>query len=140
VNYTYTDTSTDNDAFKDGNGILTDSSKNSYNVTGYFENETFNVRLAYNFRSAYMLREIGAYGNRLHDDFGSLDFSSSWNVTDNVSLKLDANNLLAARDKQFGNNAKPDRDDGHASGFTKEFPVYEYETSRNISLGLNFKF
>jgi iron complex outermembrane receptor protein len=140
VNYTYTDTNTDADAFKDGNGVLTDSSRNSYNITGYFENETFNVRLAYNFRSAYMLREIGAYGNRLHDDFGSLDFSSSWNVTDNVSVKLDANNLLTTRDKQFGNNAMPDSNDGHASGFTKQFPVYEYETSRNVSLGVNFKF
>lgn len=140
VNYTYTDTDTDKDAFKDGNGILTDSSRNSYNATGYFENDTFSVRLAYNFRSAYMLREIGSYGNRLHDDFGSLDFSSSWNVTDNITVKLDANNLLAARDKQFGNNAAPDSNDGHASGFTKEFPVYEYETSRNISLGVNFKF
>lgn len=135
VNYTYTDTSTDKDSFADMNDVLSDSSKQSYNVTGYFENETYSVRLAYNYRSEYMLREAGSYGNRLQDGFGTLDLSAVYNLNDNVSFKLDGNNLLSAKLKQFGNNkhASPE------SGFTQDFPLYEYEMSRNISLGVNFK-
>lgn len=135
VNYTYTDTSTDKDSFADMNDVLSDSSKQSYNVTGYYENDSYSVRLAYNFRSDYMLREAGAYGNRLQDGFGTLDLSAVYNLNDNVSFKLDGNNLLSARLKQFGNNqhASPE------SGFTEGFPLYEYEMSRNISLGVNFK-
>lgn len=135
VNYTYTDTNTDKDSFTDANGVLSDSSKQSYNVTGYYEAEAYSVRLSYNYRSEYMLREAGAYGNRLQDGFGTLDMSAVYNLNDNVSFKLDGNNLLSAKLKQFGNNnhASPE------SGFTKGFPLYEYEMSRNVSLGVNFK-
>ena len=49
VNYTYADGELD-----DG-GELLNSSKNTYNVTGYFENERFSARLAYNWRSRYLM-------------------------------------------------------------------------------------
>ena len=135
VNYTYTDTETDADTFTDGNPYLSDSSGDSYNVTGYFENELFQARLAYNFRSEYMLRESGAYGNRLHDDYASLDFSGSYFINDNFIVTLDVNNILEDESKQFGNNQ-------HASNtqFTLGFPAFEYETARRITLGLAVKF
>jgi len=136
INYTFTDTSTDKNTFTDGNPILSDSSRNSYNLTGYYENAAFQVRLAYNFRSAYMLRESGSYGNRLVADFGTLDFSSSWNVSENVTVKLDANNLLGESFHEFGNNKVPTAN----SSFSQDFPAYEYEMARRVSLGVNFKF
>lgn len=136
VNYTYTDTTTDKDTFTDGNPILTDSSKNSYNVTGYYENDLFQVRLAYNFRSAYMLRESGAYGNRLNDDFGTLDMSASWNVTNYLTIKFDANNLTGESFHQYGNNKVPSA----GTGFSQDFPVYEYEMARRYTIGASVKF
>lgn len=136
VNYTYTDTDTDKDTFVDMNPILSDSSKNSYNVTGYFENELFQVRLAYNWRSEYMIREEGAYGNRLQDAFGSLDASASWFATENISVKLDVSNLLEDGQMQYGNNKKA----SPLSGFSQDFPVYQYETARRVNLGVSFKF
>lgn len=136
VNYTYTDTETDKDTFTDQNPFLSDSSRHSYNLTGYYESDLFQVRLAYNWRSEYMIRESGSYGNRLHDDFGSLDLSAVYHVTDYLDVKLDVNNLLEEGSKQFGNN----RQQTNYSGFTAGFPLYEYEMARRISLGASFRF
>lgn len=118
------------------NPILSDSSRHSYNLTGYYENDLFQVRVAYNWRSEYMIRESGSYGNRLHDDFGSLDLSAVYHATDYLDVKLDVNNLLEESSKQFGNNNKQT----NFSGFAKGFPLYEYEMARRISLGASFKF
>ncbi len=136
LNYTYTDTGTDKDTFTDMNPVLSDSSRHSYNATGYFENELFQVRLAYNWRSEYMIRESGSYGNRLHDSFGSLDLSAVWHATDYMDIKLDVNNILEEGSKQFGNNAFQT----NYSGFVKGFPLYEYEMARRISVGASFRF
>jgi iron complex outermembrane receptor protein len=135
LNYTYTDTSTDPDTFVDGNPYLSDSSKHSFNVTGYYENEDFQARVAYNWRSSYMLRESGSYGNRLHKPYGSLDLSASYFITSQISLNLDVVNLLEDRSKQFGNNVE----DTPNSGFTGGFPLYEFEMARRITVGLSFK-
>ncbi|TNE62333.1 MAG: TonB-dependent receptor [Alphaproteobacteria bacterium] len=135
LNYTFTDTGTDADTFTDGNPYLSDSSKHAFNVTGYYESDLFQVRAAYNWRSSYMLRESGSYGNRLHDDYGSLDLTAAWFVTDKISVNLDVNNLLEAKSKQFGNNVE----DTPNSGFTGGFPLYEYEMARRITLGVSFK-
>lgn len=136
INYTYTDTDVDADTFTDGNPVLSDSSKNSYNVTGYFENNLLQARLAYNKRDEYLLRESGAYGNRLHDDYGSLDFSGAYFINDNFAVTLDVNNILQDESRQFGNNSEPTPN----SGFTPGFPLYEYETARRITVGLSVKF
>ncbi|MBN8432352.1 TonB-dependent receptor [Microbulbifer salipaludis] len=136
VNYTWTDTETDEATFTDGNPFLSDSSENVYNLTGYYENDMFSARVAYNWRSEYMIRESGAYGNRLHDDFGSLDLSAVWYASENLDVKLDVNNLLAEESVQLGNNAEP----APGTGFTAGFPLYEYETARRINIGASYKF
>lgn len=136
LNYTYTDSNTDDaDAFPDGQTMLSDASKHTANATLYYESERFQIRGSYNYRSEYMLREVGAYGNRLHDDFGTLDVSAAFNLTDQISLTFDAVNLLKQNAKQFGNNAEPTAN----SGFTPGFPLYEYETPRRLLVGVSFK-
>lgn len=136
INYTYTDTSTDSDTYVDGNPFLSDSSKNQYNVSGYFENDDLSVRLSYNWRDEYMIRETGSYGNRLHDDFGSLDLSATYHATEYLDIRLDVTNITEEDSKQFGNNNHPTS----YSGFTRDFPLYEYEMARRINLGVGFKF
>ncbi|WP_076407841.1 TonB-dependent receptor [Shewanella sp. UCD-KL12] len=136
VNYTYTDTETGENTYTDMNPFLSDSSEHSYNVTGYFENDLFQVRLAYNWRSEYMIREQGSYGNRLHDAFGSLDLSAIWHVTDYLDIKLDGNNLLEEGSVQTGNN----NFQTNRSGFTAGFPTFEYEMARRITLGASLRF
>lgn len=136
VNYTYTDSETDDPAvFPDGQPMLADASQNSANLTLYYESYRFRVRGSYNYRSEYMLREVGAYGNRLHDDYGTLDMSASWHVTDSLSVNFDAQNLVPQNAKQFGNNAAFTPNSGFASGF----PLYEYQTATRLMLGVSYK-
>ena len=138
VNYTYTDTSTDADTFADLNPVLSDSSRHSYNISGYYENDMFQARLSYNWRSEYMIREAGSYGNRLHDDYGSLDLSVVWSVTDNIDVKLDAVNLLEEGSKQIGQNRSAAGN--NYNGFAWGFPVFQYDLARRISVGASFRF
>ncbi|PHZ84827.1 TonB-dependent receptor [Paremcibacter congregatus] len=137
LNYTYTDSGSDDaDTFTDGQKVLSDASKHSANATAYYESERFQVRGAYNYRSAYMLRETGAYGNRLHEAFGSVDLSAAYFITDEITVNLDVNNLFEETSKQIGNNAQNTPN----SGFTPDFPVFEYNTARRITLGVSYKF
>ena len=85
-------------------------SKYSYNIVGIYEKYGFSARLAYNWRSRY----TEAYGSDFPGGlFGVspiafLDFSASYDVTPNITLTVDATNLL---DRQY-------QDSFGTSGFT----------------------
>jgi len=102
VNYTYTDASAPGKSYQDELNLFTLSSKHNANLVGYWESATYSARLAYNWRSKYMVRETGYYSNRMHDSFGSLDLSLGWNVTDKIRVSFDATNLLKSDDIQYG--------------------------------------
>lgn len=138
ANYTYTDSSTANDTFSDGRTVLSDSSKNAYNISGFYEKDDYSVRLSYNWRSEYMLRETGAYGNRRMDDYGTLDLSSLYRLTDNIDISFDVINITEEDALQFGYNTEENT--GAASGFATGFPLYQYETARRIAVGITARF
>ncbi len=112
ANYTYADSEQPN-----GNPLL-NISKNTFNTQLYWENEVFQVRLAYNFRDEFLYSEeekrvetIGALalnsatndetsalydptaGNNYRDSRGQLDFSASWDVNDHISLVTSVTNM-----------------------------------------------
>lgn len=64
------------------------------NLTGYYENDVLSARLMYNYRTEWY-KGLHFNGDELWNDaFGQWDASFSYNVTDNVSLSLEAINLL----------------------------------------------
>lgn len=87
ANYTYAD------AKAKGGGVIDGNSKNTYNVTGYFENKLLSARLAYTFRSKFR-SGIDRSTPMWQDNFGTLDGSLIVNLTKNVALTVDAQNLL----------------------------------------------
>jgi iron complex outermembrane recepter protein len=87
ANYTYADAKGANGETIDGN------SKHTFNVTGYFENSLLSARLAYTFRSKFR-SGIDRSTPMWQDDFGTLDGSLIVNLTKNVALTADAQNLL----------------------------------------------
>jgi iron complex outermembrane receptor protein len=87
ANYTYADAKGANGEVIDGN------SKHTYNLTGYFENKLLSARLAYTFRSKFR-SGIDRATPMWQDDFGTLDGSLIVNITKNVALVADAQNLL----------------------------------------------
>ncbi len=68
------------------------TSKNTYNLVGYFEDDSFNARVAYTYRSAFFGGLDRA--DRVHqDDIGNLAASLGYKINDWMSLSLDALNL-----------------------------------------------
>ncbi len=71
-------------------------SDNSYTVIGMYEKGNIGARIAYSWRSEYLQTAIDccvAYPIWT-DDYGSLDASIRWNVTDRIELSLSGSNLL----------------------------------------------
>jgi iron complex outermembrane receptor protein len=138
ANYTYTDSEV-GDSYSDNVDMFTESSEHAYNLVGYWENDTFSARAAYNWRSEYMIRE-GAfyYGNRMHDDFGSLDLSFGMNVTDSIALSFEVVNLLEEDDVQFG--AADAGTPGVKASLQEGFPAWSFEGEAIYKLGASFQF
>ncbi len=75
-----------------GDDRLVGTSKNTYNVSGYFENKMFNARVAYTYRSAFYsgLDRSSAF---TQDAIGTLSASLGYTMNDHFSITLDGMNL-----------------------------------------------
>jgi TonB-dependent receptor len=74
-------------------------SPTSYNITGMYEKYGFSARLAYNWRERYLVTTSAANLNVpvWWEDYGQLDGSIFYNITDDVKIGLQAQNLLGSR-------------------------------------------
>lgn len=97
TNYTYADGKLD-----DG-GELLNSSKDTYNLTGYYENARFSARLAYSYRSSY---KAGVDRGASQHVAGMPSLAASVNVklTDQLTLTFDALNLTNETIKMYAEN------------------------------------
>ena len=102
ANYTHATGSTAADS------PLVGMSNQTYNLTGYWENKLLSVRLAYTYRSHFLVGLDRSYAEN-QDDYGSLDASVNFNITDNISLSFDALNLTDEILKYYGNNTSQPR-------------------------------
>ena len=84
-------------------GRLVGTSKNTYNVSGYFENKMFNARVAYTYRSAFFsgLDRSTAFSQ---DKIGTLSASLGYTMNDHFSITFDAMNLNNPTLKYFALN------------------------------------
>ncbi|WP_299598821.1 TonB-dependent receptor [uncultured Microbulbifer sp.] len=141
ANYTYTDADAPSEAFMDQVPVFTESSEHAYNLMGYWENDSFSARMAYNFRSEYMIRDGGFwYGNRMHDDFGSLDLSLNWYATENLDITFEAVNLLEEDDIQYGVADKDSSETGQKVTLQEGFPAWSFAGEAVYQLGASYKF
>jgi iron complex outermembrane recepter protein len=97
ANYTYAD-ATDADG-----GAVVGASKNTYNLTGYFENDKFNARLSYGYRSDFYsgLDRQTAFSQAA---VGTLSASFGYKISENLAISLDAHNLNNPKLKYFALN------------------------------------
>ena len=94
ANYTYADGKSDNGAPLQG------TSKNTYNVSGYFENELFSARLNYTYRSSFYAG-VSRTDNYFQSNIGNLGASLAYNINSWASVTLDAMNLNNAKLKYY---------------------------------------
>jgi len=108
ANYTYTDGKQTEGVPAGGDDRLVGTSKNTYNVGGYYENARFSARLSYNYRSAFFdgLDRGSAFSQ---DSIGTLAASLAWLVNENWSVNLDGQNLNDATLKYYALNATQPR-------------------------------
>ena len=119
ANYTYAEGDTD-----DGQPML-GTSKNTYNVGGYFENDMFNARINYTYRSEFFsgLDRASAFWQ---DEIDSLSASFGYKINDNFSVTLDALNLNDPKTKYYAES--------------KERPRSIYENGRQYYVNFRFKY
>ena len=121
ANYTYADGETAN------GGPLNGTSKNTYNLSGWFENDLFSARVSYSFREAFYAG-VSRTDAFYEDDFGTVSASLNYNVTDWLTVSLDGLNL----------------NDPVKSYYTKTavgvLPYAMYNNGRQYYLNFRFKF
>ncbi len=139
ANYTFTEGTAPASSYIDNLGIFTQASKHNVNLVGYYENQTYAARLAYNWRSKYMIRE-GAfwYGNRMHDAYGTLDASFGWNINKSLKLSVEAINLLKQDDVQYG--AAEASNTAIKDPLRAGFPAWSFKGETTVRVGLSAKF
>ncbi|VXD00032.1 TonB-dependent receptor [Sphingomonas sp. 8AM] len=98
--------------FAGGRNTLPGVSKYSFNVIGLYELGPASVRLAYNYRSANVdgFGAPGVFTTVYSDAVGRLDLSASYNVNDNITLTVDATNLLRTPYHSYVKDARYPRD------------------------------
>ena len=91
ANYTYADGKTAH-TWADGSNNLVGTSKDTYNLGAYFENQMFSARANYTYRTSFLIGLSGA-NPYYQDDFGTLSVTLTYKPSDWLSLSLDALNL-----------------------------------------------
>jgi iron complex outermembrane receptor protein len=91
ANYTYAD-GKQTSLVTTGDDRLVGTSKDTYNVSGYFENKHFSARVAYTYRSSFY---SGLDRNTAFTQYniGTLSASLAYTITDQWSVTLDGMNL-----------------------------------------------
>jgi TonB-dependent receptor len=98
--------------FAGGRNTLPGVSKYSFNVIGLYELGPTSVRLAYNYRSANVdgFGAPGVFTTVYSDAVGRLDLSASYNLNDNITLTVDATNLLRTPFRSYVKDPRYPRD------------------------------
>ncbi|QYJ78344.1 TonB-dependent receptor [Shewanella acanthi] len=100
ANYTYADSKDKDvellnqpDIPEPGSG-LEGFAKHSFNFIAFYDYESLQARLAYNWRDKFLLSRSGdGIQPEFNDSYGQLDASISYNLSENVSIGLEAINL-----------------------------------------------
>jgi TonB-dependent receptor len=169
ANYTYIDSKSPGEVYADIDGGLHNDapvrglSENTYNLQLMFEKPKFGARLAWSWRSEYLLStdangtngdywyfptpNLGAADTirpifrdlalpTYSDKYGQLDFGASYRPTESLSLSLDFRNLLDEISKTFTK--------GYLNAETGEYDQQVarswFVSDRRVTLGVRYKF
>lgn len=99
-NYTYADSDA---AFEEGDtsgeiAAIPGLSKNSFNAILYYDDGRLDARLSYAYRDRFVRTTAGSFGvPEFQNDYGQLDLSANYSVTDQLTLQFQALNLTEER-------------------------------------------
>ena len=112
-------------AIADDGGQIPGNSRHAYSITGYYDKDDLSARISYTYRTAWFL------GNdystpQFNAGEGELDFSTTYNITDNYGITFDAVNLTDVTTLQYDQD--PSR------------PTAIYKNGRKFRLGVKAVF
>lgn len=120
ASYTFADSET-----ADASVALPFSSKHSFTLTPYYEDEMFSARVTYSYRSKYF-REVNRATSVINDSYNQLDASLTVNVTEQIALTAQAQNLLDETQYQYVGN--------------RDVPFAAYKNGRRFFGGVRFSY
>lgn len=156
ANYTYIDSKNPGDQYVDINGVthfdapVQGLSRNNYNITGMYERGPLSVRLAYSWRSQYLMstNANGTNGDYnfysapgvstftdinlpvYSDSYGQLDFGTTYRPTANLAFSLELSNLT--------NEIAKTLQGGYPNG--AKYPRSWFMSDRRANLAVRFNF
>jgi iron complex outermembrane receptor protein len=104
------------------------TSENSYNLTGYYENDTFSARLNYSYRDEFFKANVET-GQRWGKEQETLDGQVSYNVTDSLTVRIEALNLTGET-----------IEDIYVSRAGQQFTASQFYNGRRFYVGVNYNF
>ena len=115
--------------------MLEGLSKNAYNIVLMYEKDAVAARIAYNWRSAYMVTAVDCCVAVpiWNDAYGQLDASIKYKISDNFTVALQASNLLNEKTK-----LTQQIEDSSAGGQT--MPNAWFQNDVRYTLGLRFTY
>ena len=80
----------------------------SFNITGIYESGPLSARVAYNWRDSFLSAVNRGAGRSpvFFEPFGTLDANISYDVTENVSVSLEAINILSEPIRSYGRSKR----------------------------------
>lgn len=107
-------------------------SENSYNFTTYYETDVWGARLSWNNRDDYVTATSGSNGNAREFNTGPtrLDMSAFYNVTNNITVRLEVINLAEEEERNYTSGPTGDLN------LVREFN----STGREVYLGVRATF
>ncbi len=123
ANYTFVDGESKD---LEGNDVLIPGiSEHTYNISTYYETERFGGRISYNFRTGY---DTGRAWPGYQDDYGQVDATFNFNITENITAVFEATNLTDEHTFSY-------QEEG-----VKQALTGVYADGRRFSAGVRFNF
>ncbi len=100
VNYTYVNANRDDAPAGDlgFNGFT----PHTFNITGFFERDSFGARVSYNYRDGFLVQGQAEFSEpRQRESFGQLDFSANYKLTDQFQIFAEGLNVLGEDTRDF---------------------------------------
>ena len=129
ANYTYVDSDAEYDTDDFSSQAILIGLSDSANLIGFFENDRFSVRVAANWRDEFLYgtNQLRATSEPVYfDDYLQVDFSSSWFITDSMTLSFEVLNMFGEDQRQTGR-------------YSSQF-LFENDQDARYTLGLRAEF
>lgn len=105
---------------------LTATSRNSFNLSAYYEDRRFSIRASYSYRDGFLATpETATADGESLDDFGMLNASAMWTLARGVSATVQVSNIL-------------DVDTVRISSL--DVPMYYTDPGRRVVFGIRSRF